>query len=58
MWPWLPFHIVAMMCVVARLWAKIFLIRSFCGDDWITLGLFILYLVWFPLGHQSEHLPT
>ncbi|KAF6806803.1 CFEM domain-containing protein [Colletotrichum sojae] len=51
-WPFLPIHLFAMTCVAARLYSKSWIIRRFGLDDWVITVTYVLYIVWFSIGHH------
>ncbi|KAF9869409.1 CFEM domain-containing protein [Colletotrichum karsti] len=51
-WPFLPVHLFAMICVLARLYSKSWVIRRFGTDDWVITITYILYIGWFSIGHH------
>ncbi|KAK2007891.1 hypothetical protein LZ32DRAFT_665905 [Colletotrichum eremochloae] len=50
-WPFLPIHIFTMCCVAARIYSKSWIVRTFSLDDWIITITYIIYMVWFIIGH-------
>ncbi|OBS22798.1 hypothetical protein FPOA_09124 [Fusarium poae] len=52
-WPYISIHILSILCTVIRIYTKAFLIKQFSPEDWLSLTSFIIYIVYFGIGHHA-----
>jgi hypothetical protein len=53
-WPYISIHILSILCTVIRIYTKAFLIKQFSPEDWLSLISFIIYIVYFGIGHHGK----
>ncbi|KAL6915039.1 hypothetical protein FSHL1_012711 [Fusarium sambucinum] len=52
-WPYISIHILSILCTVIRIYTKAFLVKQFSPEDWLSLTSFIIYIVYFGIGHHA-----
>ncbi|CAF3545085.1 unnamed protein product [Fusarium graminearum] len=52
-WPYISIHILSILCTVIRIYTKAFLVKQFSPEDWLSLISFIIYIVYFGIGHHA-----
>lgn len=53
-WPYISIHILSILCTVIRIYTKAFLVKQFSPEDWLSLISFIIYIVYFGIGHHGK----
>ncbi|KAF4994651.1 hypothetical protein FGRMN_5648 [Fusarium graminum] len=52
-WPYISIHILCILCVVIRIYTKAFIVKKFSPEDWLSLASFVIYIVYFGIGHHA-----
>jgi hypothetical protein len=53
-WPYISIHILCILCVVIRIYTKAFIVKKFSPEDWLSLASFVIYIVYFGIGHHGK----
>jgi hypothetical protein len=53
-WPYISIHILCILCVVIRIYTKALIVKKFSPEDWLSLASFVIYIVYFGIGHHGK----